>query len=113
MHNHHLLQVSERPQWLTIKQGAKLYIDAVIKNVDPSRIYLNTPVTKVIRRNGKVIVTSNRGEETFDHVIFASHADTTLKLLSDASNLEREILQNFEFTKNVATLHSDLTVFPH
>lgn len=110
MHNHHLLQISDRPQWLTIKEGSKLYIESVMQRMNSKRVYLNTPVTKVVRRNGKVIVTSHRGEEEFDHVIFASHADTSLKLLSDTTTLEKDILQNFEFAKNVATLHSDLSV---
>lgn len=112
MHNHHLLQVSERPQWLTIKEGSKLYIESVIRKMDQNRVHLNTPVTSVSRQHGKVIVTSIRGEEEFDHVIFASHADTSLDILSDASPLERDILGNFEFSNNVATLHSDLSVLP-
>jgi uncharacterized protein len=58
-------------------------------------------------------VTSSRGSEEFDHVIFATHADTSLQLLGrDASELEREILGSFEFSNNVATLHSDLDVIP-
>lgn len=112
MHNHHLLQVSERPQWLTIKEGSKLYIESVIRKMDQNRVHLNSPVTSVSRQHGKVIVASIRGEEEFDHVIFASHADTSLDILSDASPLERDILGNFEFSNNVATLHSDLSVLP-
>lgn len=58
-------------------------------------------------------MTSSRGEEEFDHVIFATHADRSLQLLGqDASELEREILGSFEFSNNVATLHSDLDVIP-
>jgi uncharacterized protein len=124
MHNHHLLQVTSRPAWLTIRDGAKKYIEKVISKTKGT--YLNTPVSQVTRieakntghdhgrgDTGKVIVTSSRGEEEFDHVIFATHADRSLGLLGqDASELEREILGSFEFSNNVATLHSDLDVIP-
>jgi predicted NAD/FAD-binding protein len=111
MHNHHLLQVTDRPSWLTIKGGAKQYIDSVINNINNHNVHLETPVTRVLRREGKVIVRSSRGSEEFDHVIFATHADTSLQLL-EPTTTETEILGRFEFSKNVATLHSDLAVFP-
>ena len=76
MHNHHLLQISDRPQWLTIKKGGKIYIDSVMEKVKPENVHLSTPVTQVERRVGKVAVTFSGGEEEFDHVIFATHADT-------------------------------------
>lgn len=129
MYNHHLLQVTSRPSWLTIRDGAKQYIDKVISNTKYT--YLNNPVTKVVRKivpsrgsgdfrksdkdqRGKVILTSFRGDEEFDHVIFATHADISLRLLGDqGSELEREVLGSFEFSKNIASLHSDLNVPPH
>ena len=127
MYNHHLLQITSRPAWLTIRNGAIQYINSVTSKC--KHIYLNTPVTKVFRQaaqaeesgtgdtggtagTGKVVVVSSRGDEVFDHVIFATHADTALELLEDANALEREILGSFEFSENVATLHSDLNVPP-
>ena len=112
MHNHHLLQISDRPQWLTIKKGGKIYIDSVMEKVKPENVHLSTPVTQVERRVGKVAVTFSGGEQEFDHVIFATHADTSLEILSNPTALEKDILGSFEFSKNVATLHSDLAVTP-
>jgi hypothetical protein len=74
------------------------------------RIHVKTPVTKVVRRDGRVVITSARGDEEFDHVIFATHADTSLELIKDISVLEKDVLSSFEFSKNVASLHSDLRV---
>ena len=111
MHNHHLLQISNRPKWLTIRNGAKVYIESVLKHMDRENVYIGTPITRVVRRDGRVLVTSSRGEEEFDHVIFATHADTSLQLLADASLLETNILGSFEFSKNIATLHTDLEVY--
>jgi predicted NAD/FAD-binding protein len=110
MHNHHLLQISNRPNWLTIPQGSKIYIESVMQDIPDERVHLNCPVTGVVRRGGKVVVTSLRGEEEFDHVILATHADTSLGILRDATNLERDVLGDFEFSRNVATLHTDLDV---
>ena len=110
MHNHHLLQTSNRPKWLTIPGGGKRYVDSVIEKVNNENVHVNTPVTRVKRRNGKVLIISSRGEEEFDHVILATHADTSLQILSDVSMEEKEILGSFEFSKNVATLHQDLAV---
>ena len=110
MHNHHLLQITDRPSWLTIKNGAKQYIDSVIDGINKKSVHLETPVTKVVRREGKVIVTSSKGTQEFDHVIFATHADTSLQLLEDATAREIDVLGSFEFSQNVTTLHSDLTV---
>jgi|SRR5277367_942966 predicted NAD/FAD-binding protein len=110
MHNHHLLQVTDRPSWLTIKDGAKQYIDSVIEGINKNNIHLETPVMQVVRRDGKVIVRSSKTTQEFDHVIFATHADISLQLLGDATTKERDVLGSFEFSENVATLHSDLTV---
>ena len=90
--------------------GGKRYVDSVIEKVNNENVHVNTPVTRVKRRNGKVLITSSRGEEEFDHVILATHADTSLQILSDVSMEEKEILGSFEFSKNVATLHQDLAV---
>ena len=110
MHNHHLLQVTDRPSWLTIKDGAKQYIDSVMDGINKKNVHLETPVKKVVRSEGKVIVTSSSGTQEFNHVIFATHADTSLQLLEDATAKESDVLGSFEFSQNVATLHSDLTV---
>jgi predicted NAD/FAD-binding protein len=112
MHNHHLLQISDRPNWLTIPQGSKIYIESVMQDIPDERVHLNTPVTRVVRRGDKVVVTSLRGEEEFDHVILATHADTSLGMLGDATALERDVLGDFEFSRNVAALHTDLDVPP-
>jgi len=112
MHNHHFLQIAGRPQWLTIRNGAKVYVDSVIQKMKKENVHVNTPISRVVRRDGKIFITSSRGEEEFDHVIFATHADTSLELLSDASIKEKDILGSFEFSKNVATLHTDLAVSP-
>ena len=50
--------------------------------------------------------------ENFDQVIFASHADETLKLLADADEQERKLLGEFKYQPNSALLHTDESVMP-
>src|SRR6218665_1627213 len=46
-HNHGLLQVSERPQWFTVRGGAGCYVDRLLAGGEDAR--LATPVTQVER----------------------------------------------------------------
>jgi predicted NAD/FAD-binding protein len=42
----------------------------------------------------------------------ATHADEALGLLGDATPAEREILREFQYQPNTATLHTDARVMP-
>ncbi|MFP6764484.1 MAG: FAD-dependent oxidoreductase, partial [Planctomycetaceae bacterium] len=51
--------------------------------------------------------------QQFDHVLFACHSDQALGILgADATSLERELLSQFPYQKNVAVLHTDPSVLP-
>jgi len=111
-HNHGFLQVDGRPQWLVIQGGSREYVN---KLVAPFRdcIRLRTPVTRVSRTaEGVVVRTAAGDEERFDRVVLATHADTSLRMLADATPLEREILGAFEFQRNDAVLHTDTGLLP-
>ncbi|KHJ35933.1 putative amine oxidase [Erysiphe necator] len=116
MWNHHLLSIiTARPQWLTLKYGAKSYIDAVMKGFPPNHVFLNSPV-KSVRNEGssKVrIFLPNGKSELYDHVIIATHGDQAFQLIQDGANdEERSILSGFQTSKNIAVLHSDLRLMP-
>jgi len=111
-HNHGFLQVDERPQWLVVKGGSAEYVRCLVEPFR-ERIHLNTPVVRVERTTDGVRVHSSKGDEgCFDRVVLATHADTSLRLLADATALEREILGAFEFQSNAAVLHSDTRLMP-
>merc|ERR1712093_939106 len=116
MWNHHLLStVATRPQWLTLKYGAKSYIDAVVKGFPPNHIFLNSPVQTITNENdGKVRLHLNGGKsEVYDHVIVATHGDEALDMiLPEADREEKHILSGFKTSKNTAILHSDLSLMP-
>ena len=46
-HNHGLIQVADRPQWLTVRGGAKHYVAKLLQGIADAR--LNTPVRGVKR----------------------------------------------------------------
>ncbi|KAG4432683.1 hypothetical protein IFR05_011832 [Cadophora sp. M221] len=116
MWNHHLLStVAKRPQWLTLKYGAKSYIDAVMKGFPPNHILLNSPVNSITNENdGKVRLHLNGGKsEVYDHIIVATHGDEALDMiLPEADFEEKNILSGFKTSKNTAILHSDLSLMP-
>lgn len=48
----------------------------------------------------------------YDKVILASHADQSLRLLSDADEMERRLLSPFKYQPNSAVLHTDEKFMP-
>jgi predicted NAD/FAD-binding protein len=110
-HNHGLIQVADRPQWHTVRGGAKHYVAKLLKTVADAR--LNTPVRSVRRLpGGGVAVATDGGTETFDAVVMACHSDQSLALLADATLAEREVLGAVRYHPNHAVLHTDEAVLP-
>lgn len=122
MHNHHLLQILDRPQWLTLHGGSKSYVEKVVSGLKGENVHKGPQKGKVIDaiRNEaeKWLLRTEDGEiHQFDRVVFATHADTTVKLLKDEwdddeSKQVRSCLKNFKFSQNTATLHSDERLMP-
>jgi len=109
-HNHGLNQVSNRPQWHTVKGGARHYVDKILARVADKR--LCTPVRAIHRHAGVVTVTTEHGAERFDRVVIATHSDQALALLHDASEAERATLGAIRYQPNHAVLHTDTSVLP-
>lgn len=110
--NHGLLQLRDRPQWLTIAERSKNYVTELTRPLR-DRIFLSSPVTGVRRIEGVVRLSfSHRDSCDYDHVVMASHADQSLRILTDASEAERNVLSGFSYQSNVAVLHTDESVLP-
>ena len=111
--NHGLLNVLRRPTWRVVEGGSRTYVEAMTRSFR-DRIRLQTPVQSVRRQPDRVDV-QPRGEasESFDHVIFACHSDQALRILGHgATTQEREILSAFPYERNVAVLHTDVSLLP-
>ncbi len=114
-HNHGLIQVSDRPQWMTVRGGARHYVERMLKSIDDAR--LATPVREVRRVPpgsglGGVMVATDHGSERFDEVVLACHSDQALRVLADAQDDERALLGAIRYHPNRAVLHTDAAVLP-
>jgi predicted NAD/FAD-binding protein len=109
-HNHGLIQVANRPQWFTVRGGARQYVEKIVAGVSDAR--LNSPVRSVKRDPAGAWVATDRGNERFDEVVLACHSDQALALLGDASEAERKVLGAIRYQPNRAVLHSDRSVLP-
>lgn len=111
-HNHGFLSVDDRPQWLVVEGGSRQYVDKLVSPFR-DRIRLNTPVIGLTRNPEGVRVRSKHGDEgLFDRVVLATHADASLRMLTDRTPLEAEVLGAFEFQANEAVLHTDTSLMP-
>ena len=113
--NHALLSRSGQHQWYTVRGGSREYVSRlenalVEKQVE---IRVNTPVASVTRHATGVVVKTYCSEpQTFDEVVFATHSDDTLALLSDPSEIEQRNLGSIKYQDNEVVLHSDVAVMP-
>ena len=111
-HHHGLLGVSDRPQWFVIKGGSREYVRKLTSLLH-CNVNLNSPVASVSRNDHSVLLSLPLYDKSFDHVVFACHADQSLRILGQqATESEREILAAFPYQKNVATLHTQTSVLP-
>ncbi len=113
-HNHGLLQIENRPRWMTVQGGSREYVSRIIATLRDVR--LSEPVEAVTRQPGggapRVSVRSARATEHFDQVVFACHSDQALALLADPSEDEREVLGAIRYQPNRAVLHTDPALMP-
>lgn len=131
MYNHHLLQIIQKPPWLTIKGGrcvgpessrigprlnprrSKQYVQRIVNNLPHDRLHLSTPIQSLTTtESSKVILTTASGEELeFDHVILACHSDTSRRILGEGiTPTEKKVLDAFNWAENEVVLHNDLAV---
>ena len=113
--NHALLQYSGQHQWFTVRGGSVEYVrrlEAALR-AQGAELRLRAPVAAVRRDKAGVEVRTEGGEwERFDEVVFASHSDQSLAMLSDASPEERAALSKVRYQPNRAVLHADPSVMP-
>lgn len=111
--NHGLLQIKDRILWRSVIGGAQAYVNKLMANFKGT-IHTNCPIRRIKREDSMVTLydADNKSHE-FDEVIFATHADTTRKILGDeASEIEKSILDDFTYTKNLVVLHQDENLMP-
>ena len=111
--NHGLFKIKNRPQWYTVTNRSKSYVNKILKKISGEH-YKNYAIKKVIRNSNNIKVYYGDKTEFFvyDKVILATHADEALNLIEEPLNEEKKILSNFKYKKNLAYIHFDESVMP-
>ena len=117
-HNHGLLQVNNRPQWLTVRGGSKEYVSRLINAMHPERFKLIREAVKKVNvpdpqsPDKRVELISAQGIHYFDEVVMACHSDESLKLLHGIDEFDRSLLAAIPYQSNRAVLHRDANLLP-
>jgi uncharacterized protein len=109
--NHGLLAANGAPPWRTVTGGSRRYVDAMARTFS-GPVHLSTPVQRIVRLADGVQVHTSGEVRRFDALVMATHADTALSLLADASPAETEALGAFRYSMNRTVLHTDASVLP-
>lgn len=115
---------SGKGKWIDYRNGASSWVikgssrEYYQRLTEPfkDRLRLLSPVTRVERKNGKVIVTwvdslSQRRSEEFSSVILATPADVTRRIL-DTEWWENWALAQVRYTPVIVEMHGDGSILP-
>lgn len=113
--NHALLSHTGQHQWYTVNGGSAQYVSRLQNSLAASGVDIRLgAAVQAVRRTpgGAVVKARGAGWEPFDEVVLATHADDSLRLLSDADAHERAALAAVEYQPNQAVLHADSRLMP-
>ena len=114
-HNHGLLQITDRPTWMTVAGGSRTYVGMLADAITArgGKIETHCGVQSIERDTEGVLIKTLQREQRFDHVVLACHSDQALALLGNsATDQERENLSKIRYQPNRALLHSDASLLP-
>ena len=114
-HNHGLLQIQNRPQWLTIQGGSREYVKRIVSALEKHQVTIKRECVLRVNANHNgehPEVISQNGSAYFDEVIMACHSDQTLDLVHGIDQQARNILAAVPYQKNRAILHTDIRFLP-
>jgi len=114
-HNHGLLQIQNRPQWLTIQGGSREYVKRIVAALEKHQVTIKRECVLRVNANHNgehAEVISQNGSAYFDEVIMACHSDQTLDLVHGIDQQARNILAAVPYQKNRAILHTDIRFLP-
>ena len=109
--NHGLFKLKNRPQWYTVTGRSRTYVKKVLEKIS-GEIFKNYKVNSINRNENNVRIKIGDDYLDYDHVVLASHADQSLKMLDQPTEEEQMILSKFKYVSNKAILHSDERFMP-
>ena len=92
-----MFNFTDRPQWKTIRNGSKQYINLLIKSAK-FKIKKSCRIQK-ISRNDKIEIFFEGKKSVFDIIIFACPPNHFFPLLDKIHQKEHEVLNEFDFQK--------------
>ena len=110
--NHGLLSISNRPQWRTVRGGARNYAAKLAAQIPNVRCNANIKKIRSATTSTPATVVHSDGEQQFDHIIMACHSDQALALLETPNAPQRQILGAIKYHPNIAVLHTDTRLLP-
>ncbi|MCV6594648.1 MAG: FAD-dependent oxidoreductase [Silicimonas sp.] len=113
--NHGILDWHENHQWYTVEGGSVEYVSRLSGSLNARGVDIRLgAATRAVRRTpfGVQVRTEGGEWESFDDVVFATHSDDTLSLLSDATGVEETALSAVRYQPNRAVLHCDAAAMP-
>ena len=111
--NHGLFKLKNRPQWYTVKNRSKTYVNKIIDQISGEH-FKNYNISKVVRNDfgAKIFYGGENEFFNYDKVIIASHANEALQMIDNPTPEEKKILKNFKYRENIAVIHFDETIMP-
>jgi predicted NAD/FAD-binding protein len=109
--NHGMLNINDRPQWLTISGGSINYVEKMTQSFK-KKIKLGQHIKYVVRKKDHVAIHLHDRIEKFDWIFFACHSDEALKLIKMPSTHEKNILKAIPYSDNEVVLHHDDSLMP-
>jgi predicted NAD/FAD-binding protein len=109
--NHRLMHWT-RPQWRTVVDGSRTYVDKLTAPLR-ERLRLGCPAVEIRRFPDHVEVVDSQGHrDRFDDIVIATHSDEALALLADATPQERDVLSAIPYAPNEIYVHRDIALMP-
>ncbi|MEO8303000.1 MAG: FAD-dependent oxidoreductase [Betaproteobacteria bacterium] len=109
-HNHGLLQITDRPQWRTVKGGGRAYVARIAARLPDIRCH--TRVRRIRRGAYGIDLDAAGRTERFDEVVLACHGDEARQLLADPTPAELTLLSAIRYQPNRVVLHTDPALLP-
>ncbi len=111
--NHGLFKIKDRPQWFTVTNRSKTYVDKIIGQVSGEH-FKNYNINKITRNDlgAKIFYGEENEFFEYDKVVIATHADEALKIIDNPTLDEKSILRKFKYRANTAVIHFDESVMP-
>ncbi len=111
--NHGLFKLKNRPQWFTVSNRSRTYVDKILSNIS-GEYNKNYNINKIKRiQSGVQVYYGDKNEYfTYDKVVLATHADQALSMIEAPDENEKKILSNFKYKTNEAVIHEDINYMP-